>query len=132
MNLYAGSRKLTVVIVIVILAILLLFYSFVNPCESWIPKCPFYMLTGLYCPGCGSQRALHALLHADITGAWRYNPAMIISIPLLSVLVLCQLFPQKLSRLDKITSSRTFILFIALSFILWTIVRNLLPLQNPE
>ena len=23
------------------------------------PRCPFYVLTGLKCPGCGSQLALH-------------------------------------------------------------------------
>jgi hypothetical protein len=35
--------------------------------------CPFHLLTGLYCPGCGNTRALHALLHLDIAGMLGYN-----------------------------------------------------------
>ena len=37
------------------------------------PRCLFHSLTGGYCPGCGSQRALHSLLHFDIAGVVRYN-----------------------------------------------------------
>ncbi len=37
------------------------------------PPCPFHYATDLYCPGCGSQRALHALLHGDIWGAIQHN-----------------------------------------------------------
>ena len=36
-------------------------------------KCWFYELTGLYCPGCGSGRAVQALLHGRIGQAFSYN-----------------------------------------------------------
>lgn len=45
------------------------------------PPCPFYYLTGLYCPGCGSLRGIHSLLHGDIVRALGYNPLMVLSIP---------------------------------------------------
>ena len=35
--------------------------------------CPFYELTGLYCPGCGSGRAALALLHGHIPEAIGHN-----------------------------------------------------------
>ena len=35
--------------------------------------CPFYELTGLYCPGCGSGRAARALLHGQLGAALGYN-----------------------------------------------------------
>ena len=35
--------------------------------------CPFYELTGLYCPGCGSGRAALALLHGHILEAVGHN-----------------------------------------------------------
>jgi hypothetical protein len=38
------------------------------------PRCPFLALTGLYCPGCGSTRALHALAHGDFVSSAAYNP----------------------------------------------------------
>jgi hypothetical protein len=39
----------------------------------WMPKCMFHVLTGLYCPGCGTTRALHRLVCGDIIGAARFN-----------------------------------------------------------
>lgn len=38
------------------------------------PTCPFLYLTGWYCPGCGSLRALHALTHLDVATALDRNP----------------------------------------------------------
>lgn len=38
------------------------------------PGCPFLLVTGWYCPGCGSLRALHALTHGDLTTAVERNP----------------------------------------------------------
>lgn len=36
-------------------------------------KCVFYEHTGLFCPGCGSGRAVQALYHGQILEAVRYN-----------------------------------------------------------
>ncbi len=62
---------------------LLLFYLF-DPATSggfWV--CPFHRLTGLYCPGCGGQRALHELLHGHFAAALRLNPfAVLVFLPL--------------------------------------------------
>ena len=38
------------------------------------PGCPFLLVTGWFCPGCGSLRALHALAHGDLTTAVARNP----------------------------------------------------------
>lgn len=45
------------------------------------PVCPFLSLTGCYCPGCGTLRALYQLLHADVVGAIGYNPLAVLSLP---------------------------------------------------
>lgn len=47
------------------------------------PTCPFLWLTGLYCPGCGSLRAVHDLAHLDLAGAWGMNPALVLAVPYL-------------------------------------------------
>jgi hypothetical protein len=45
------------------------------------PVCLFHALTGLYCPGCGSLRALHQLLHGHFIAAIRFNPLMVLVLP---------------------------------------------------
>ena len=56
----------------------LLVYYFVNPSEySLFPSCQFYRLTGILCPGCGGQRAVHHLLHGEIAAAFRANALLL-------------------------------------------------------
>jgi hypothetical protein len=52
-----------------------------NPATSKLfPPCPFRALTGLNCPGCGTLRALHQLLHGNLRAAFRLNPLMLVSL----------------------------------------------------
>ncbi|MDR1332264.1 MAG: DUF2752 domain-containing protein [Tannerella sp.] len=56
-------------------------YFYYDPGESvWFPKCPFLLATGLKCPGCGSQRAIHDMLHFDFHGATAHNALLIPSV----------------------------------------------------
>jgi hypothetical protein len=56
-------------------------YSF-NPAGSGVyPICPFHALTGLHCPGCGTGRALHQLLHGNVLAAMRLNPLAVVLLP---------------------------------------------------
>ena len=60
---------------------LAILYFFVNPSEvDFLPKCPLYATTGIYCPGCGSQRATHQLLNFNILGVLHQNVLYFISI----------------------------------------------------
>ena len=54
-----------------------------NPASgaSVYPSCPLRLLTGLYCPGCGTLRGLHQLLHGHLLGALSYNPLMVAALP---------------------------------------------------
>lgn len=45
------------------------------------PRCPFHVLTGLHCPGCGTLRAMHHLLHGDWLGACDRNVLAVIALP---------------------------------------------------
>lgn len=49
------------------------------------PTCPFLALTGWFCPGCGSLRALHDLTQLDVAGAWGMNPLLLVVLPFLVV-----------------------------------------------
>jgi hypothetical protein len=56
-----------------------------DPASSGIfPPCPLHYLTGFYCPGCGSLRAMHQLLHGNLRAAWAMNPLTCILLPFLT------------------------------------------------
>jgi hypothetical protein len=60
-----------------------------DPAEThFFPPCAFHAMTGLYCPGCGSTRAVHHLLHGDLAGAFSMNPLMVVTAPVLILLFL--------------------------------------------
>jgi hypothetical protein len=53
--------------------IVFLYYN-LNPSDvNFFPKCPLYVTTGIYCPGCGSQRATHQLLQFNLLGVLQQN-----------------------------------------------------------
>tara|TARA_R110002020_G_scaffold315492_1_gene530663 strand:- start:579 stop:971 length:393 start_codon:yes stop_codon:yes gene_type:complete len=61
---------------------LLVFYKTYNPeVHSYFPKCPFLSLTGLQCPGCGSQRAVHHLLNGHFVNAFKQNALLLLAMP---------------------------------------------------
>lgn len=51
-------------------------YQFDPVTAGFYPACPFLTLTGFQCPGCGTTRALHALLHGQVGDAFRLNPLL--------------------------------------------------------
>ncbi len=50
--------------------------------DSFYPRCQLHTLTGLHCPGCGTTRSLHALVHGHIAQALAYNALAFIVIPI--------------------------------------------------
>lgn len=59
---------------------------FVDPNARRVPLCPLHAMTGLWCPLCGCTRAVHALVHADLSTAMRDNALFVAVLPLLVLL----------------------------------------------
>lgn len=74
---YAAIALLTIVGVV-------LLYIFDPRVQGIYPVCPFFGLTGYHCAGCGTLRALHSLLHADIPAALGYNAFAIAALPFIA------------------------------------------------
>ncbi|MGM9602968.1 MAG: DUF2752 domain-containing protein [Faecousia sp.] len=57
-------------------------------CRSlgWGIPCPFHLVTGLQCPGCGVSRMCLALARLDFAGAWQANPMLLCLLPLLAAI----------------------------------------------
>ena len=51
---------------------------------SFYPVCILHRTTGLYCPGCGSLRAVHQLLHGHLAAAFHFNALLVLSLPVLA------------------------------------------------
>ncbi|QMU64929.1 MAG: DUF2752 domain-containing protein [Flavobacteriaceae bacterium] len=74
------SRTIKLSIGILLLIIVSLYFFFDPDSIRFFPECPFYKMTNLYCPGCGSQRAIHDLTHLNIMGAIRHNILMVVTL----------------------------------------------------
>jgi len=62
------------------------YVGLIDPNQSGhYPTCPFLFITGYYCPGCGSLRAVHALTHGDIGAAVGLNVLTLVSIVVATV-----------------------------------------------
>lgn len=100
-------------------------YMRFDPEESVLfPRCIFHELTGLDCPGCGSQRAIHALLNFDLKAAFESNALMVISIPFLALLVFAWLMRSRMPRLYKRLGSAPVIWTVFGIIVLWWVLRN--------
>lgn len=94
---------------------------------SFFPQCPFHLLTGLYCPGCGSQRALSALFHGHLMESMHYNFLAIASLPFLiySAYVYCINFFRQKKINQPIFYKTWFVWLILILVILFTVLRNI-------
>jgi hypothetical protein len=62
-------------------AIFLFFFNPASPANQFFPKCPFRLLTGWQCPGCGSTRACYQLIHLHPLAAFKLNPLFMLTLP---------------------------------------------------
>ncbi len=59
-----------------------IFMALVNPATARVHLvCPFRAITGLWCPGCGMTRGLHALVRGHVEQAAGYNVLLFVVVP---------------------------------------------------
>ena len=122
-NLARGLKLLFIsgVIFVVLLALFVL-----DPSEgSFYPPCPFHRLTGLYCPGCGSLRAVNQMLHGNLAAAFGLNPLMVLSLPFLGYCLISPRVHAVTKRAPAGFIPAFWIWLILLVIILYWVLRNL-------
>ncbi|SHM06436.1 DUF2752 domain-containing protein [Hymenobacter psychrotolerans] len=108
------------------LALAVLYFR-LNPAHYPFPRCPVHWLTGLHCPGCGTQRALHALLHGHVVQAIGFNLLAALAAPV----VVFGLLEEVRGRLTSTPRRLTFLYRPWLGWgtvglvLLFTVLRNL-------
>ncbi len=133
------KRKVPIITVAAILFVIaaILFYGIGDPESGKLyPKCPFFLLTGLECPGCGSQRAVHSILNGDIAGALHYNILVVIAIPYILIFFILKGMAALgrdtktlavTARINRFLYHGTAIYIILIIVISFWIIRNFTP-----
>jgi len=113
---------------ILLMAAMILFYSFDPETQPLFPKCPFFLVTGYQCPGCGSQRAIHDLLHADIGSALKHNAFMVLALPYIFLGIYLAYFggEKRFPSLERFFFGRWSAVVLLAVIIAYWILRNLL------
>ena len=62
-------------------AFLTIFFVFDPTQHNFFPRCWLHKSTGFHCPGCGGQRALHALINGDVPRAFGHNFFIMAALP---------------------------------------------------
>lgn len=83
------------------------------------PPCPFHLLTGWLCPGCGGLRMTHHLLHGDLAAAAVDNVFLLVGPPLLAVWLLSR--ARRGRRLMPPAAAAVTVT----ALLVWTVIRNL-------
>lgn len=119
-----ARRAIVVATSIIVVATLVVLFIFDPMQAGFFPRCPSKMLTGYDCPGCGTLRALHALLHGDIAQVWDFNPALFFALPLAAIFFLGD--SRSGPRWCRAVShSRLTPPLLLAAIIAWTLARNL-------
>lgn len=98
-----------------------------DPATSGVfPPCPLRYLTGWYCPGCGSLRAIHQLLHGNLSAAWALNPLTVVLLPFLAYGMASYAFFQiRGQHLPRLFLPAVWIRALCAVIILFGIARNI-------
>ena len=89
------------------------------------PVCPTYALTGLYCPGCGGLRAVHALAHGEFGLALQRNPLVVLGLPFVVWAYLAWLRRRVLDRPATWFPSKALTWTLIGGIVLFALLRNL-------
>lgn len=109
------------------MAALVVFYVFDPQEQEIFPKCTFKTVTGYDCPGCGSQRAIHDMLHLNFANAFSHNALMFVLIPYILLGVFMEFFGGKtrFSKLEKIFFGKWAAIGVLLVIMSFWIFRNI-------
>lgn len=117
-------------IIILLFVAAVCIYGNYSPTDKnmWFPKCPFKLLTGWSCPGCGIQRAVHAILNGEWGEALAYNYFFVISIPYSSIICVAYGLRKlhKSERISELFEHRILAMAYVYCFFAWFIIRNIL------
>lgn len=124
-----SKKKLSVLLLSVLATIAIFIFFYNDPAtQSFFPTCPFLAISGYQCPGCGSQRAIHQMLHFNYQAAFVYNPLVVIFTPYILLGLYIEYLDKKrrFLKIRNILYGRYAALIILLLIVAYWIIRNIL------
>ena len=122
-RLFEHWRMATMLAVAAIAAVMLRQF---DPATSGLfPPCPVHYLTGWYCPGCGSLRAIHQLLHGNLAAAWAMNPLTMVLLPFIGYGLASRILEIRGRGLPGFLIPAVWIRALCVTIVVFGIVRNL-------
>ena len=116
------KRKGYLILGVLLLLVVPLFFFFNPNGQFFFPKCPIHHHMGIYCSGCGSQRALHDLLHFRIIDSLSHNLLFIPGLLLIGVELAMRVFTPNTTSLFYRKMTPWIVLIV---IVLYMVLRNL-------
>lgn len=120
-----SRRRRVLLIYLILLTIGVLYVIFVR-LTGWGIPCAFHFVTRLWCPGCGVTTMLMSLLRLDIYSAFRANPLLLITLPL--VIAILFKFTFEYVKHGRSPNSKPFnavVITYAAALIIYGVLRNI-------
>ncbi len=122
------STIIAVATIVIVAAIIVVYYTFDPAQYSFFPRCPSKLITGYDCPGCGTQRAFHALLNGNLAEALHHNAILLLAVPFLVVYAAASILKKRLPRFHAAMNSSIVCWTVLGILLLWWVVRNTLEI----
>lgn len=118
--------KTSILIIPIILLFTLAFLYFNQFKIKYLLKCPIYTMTGIYCPGCGSQRATFELFHLNLWGVLKLNALYFLALLLVLNHVITSLINKYFNKnLKSLLNHKKAPIIILVLTLIFSILRNL-------
>lgn len=114
--------KKKIIITLLLLTFLIIYLLAGNYFHLYI-DCPIKKTTGLYCPGCGITRMFLSLLKLDFYQSFRYNPLLLITLPIFIFFIGDTILTKTKPLYTKIPNKIWIV--IILLFICYGVLRNI-------
>lgn len=114
---------IAITLILIALSIVVLYKSF-----GLGFKCPFHYIFNIECPGCGGSRMLISMLEFDFYQAFRWNPFMFVTLPIITIIVIIE--AMKYIKSGKISTSFNIIMAVyVIAIIIYGVARNISGLE---
>jgi len=93
--------------------------------HTFYPRCPFFALTHMLCPGCGGTRAIYQLLHLHLGEALRYNALITVLFPVACAgFIFWYYSTVRYGRSPRLQLPRSVVVCLYVVFFLFAVLRN--------